>query len=202
MNDANVAGNTYDKYGSTNPIERRLMSGFFTAFDRMLDGLTPRHILEVGAGEGHITSLLIERFPDAEVSGIDLPDDDLAAIWAEAKLPITFGDVTALDYDDHSIDLIIGMEMLEHVTDPQRALAEIARVAADTVIVSVPREPIWRIGNLARGHYLGALGNTPGHLNHWSARGFTRFVASELTVVDTARPLPWTMVKAISTTSV
>jgi hypothetical protein len=30
----------------------------------------------------------------------------------------------------------------------------------------VPREPIWRIGNMARGRYLGDLGNTPGHIQH------------------------------------
>jgi hypothetical protein len=62
--------------------------------------------------------------------------------------------------------------------------------------LSVPREPIWRAGNLARGRYVQALGNTPGHVNHWSAKQFERFVASGLDVIDVAKPLPWTMLCA------
>ena len=45
------------------------------------------------------------------------------------------------------------------------------------LLVSVPREPLWRGLNLARGSYLRELGNTPGHLNHWSKRRFASLLA-------------------------
>jgi SAM-dependent methyltransferase len=193
---ANVAGNTYDKYASTNPIERRMMQGFFAAFDRMLDGLRPALVVEVGAGEGRVTERIVERFPDASVVGLDLPDDDLAGEWSELGLPMFFGDVTRLPFPDRSVDVVVGLEVLEHVPEPGLALAEIARVCADTAVLSVPREPIWRAGNMARGRYLRELGNTPGHLNHWSAPAFERFVATRFDIADRARPLPWTMLRA------
>lgn len=88
------------------------------------------------------------------------------------------------------------LETLEHLDDPLAALRELKRVSRKYVIVSVPREPLWRILNCARGKYLGALGNTPGHINHWSTRGIRRFVAQELTVIDHRTPLPWSMVLA------
>lgn len=192
----NVAGNNYDKYASTNPIEQRMMAGFFAALDSMLEGLRPRTIVEVGAGEGRITQRLVERFPDADVIGLDLPDGDLAGEWAALGLPMFFGDVTSLPFPDRSIDLVVGLEVLEHVPDTAAALGEISRVCADTAVLSVPREPIWRLGNLARGRYVRDLGNTPGHINHWSARSFAATVADHLDVVARAAPLPWTMVKA------
>jgi SAM-dependent methyltransferase len=192
----NVAGNTYDKYASTNPIERRMMAGFFDSLDSMLAGLTPRTVVEVGAGEGRVTERLVERFPDATVIGLDLLDDDLAGDWAALGLPMFFGDATRLPFADRSIDLIVGLEVLEHIPDPGRALHEIARVCAATVVFSVPREPIWRIGNMARGRYLRDLGNTPGHVNHWSARSFEEFVGDHFDVQASARPLPWTMLRA------
>ena len=192
----NVAGNTYDKYASTNPIERRMMAGFFASLDSMLTGLTPRTVVEVGAGEGRVTERLVERFPDATVIGLDLLDDDLAGDWAALGLPMFFGDATRLPFADRSIDLIVGLEVLEHIPDPARALREIARVCAATVVFSVPREPIWRVGNMARGRYLGDLGNTPGHVNHWSARSFEQFVGDHFDVQANARPLPWTMLRA------
>ncbi len=135
----NVAGNTYDKYASNNPIERRMMDGFFAALDELLDGTQPSLIVEVGAGEGHITERLVERFPDATVVGLDLPDSELAAEWATLEVPMFFGDVTRLPFADHSVDLIVGLEVLEHVPSPELALAEVARVCSGTTVLSVPR---------------------------------------------------------------
>ncbi len=193
----NVAGNTYDKYASKNPIERRMMTGFFAALDQVLDGLQPSTIVEVGAGEGRITERLASRFPTASIIGLDLPDGELAGEWASLDVPMFFGDVTRLPFADDSIDVIVGLEVLEHVPAPERAVKEIARVCRGTAVLSVPREPIWRIGNMARGRYIRQLGNTPGHVNHWSARSFERLVAEEFDIEHATRPLPWTMLRAI-----
>jgi ubiquinone/menaquinone biosynthesis C-methylase UbiE len=129
------------------------------------------------------------------VIGLDLLDGELAGEWDELGLPMFFGDATSLPFVDSSVDLVVGLEMLEHVPRPDRALREIARVCGGTAVLSVPREPIWRAGNIARGRYVRDLGNTPGHVNHWSARGFERFVSSRFDIVDTAKPLPWTMLR-------
>lgn len=193
---ANVAGNTYDKYGSTNPIEQRMMRGFFDALDHALEGLSPDVVVEVGAGEGRVTQRLVERFPDATVIGLDLLDDDLAGDWSELGLPMFFGDATRLPFADDAVDLVVGLEVMEHVPHPERARREIHRVCGGHVVLSVPREPIWRVGNMARGRYLRDLGNTPGHVNHWSSRSFERFVAEEFEVETVRRPLPWTMLRA------
>ena len=192
----NVAGNTYDKYASKNPIEKRMMDGFFGALDRMLIGLQPETVVEIGAGEGRITERLVERFPNATVVGLDLPDTNLADEWDDIDVPMFFGDATRMPFVDRSIDLVIGLEVLEHVPQPERALAEIARVCGGFTILSVPREPIWRAGNMARGRYIKQLGNTPGHVNHWSAGGFRKAVGSTFTVDRLAKPLPWTMLRA------
>ena len=193
----NVAGNTYDKYASTNPIERKMMTGFFAALDQMLSGVDPSVIVEVGAGEGHITERLRERFPAATVAGLDLPDSELAGEWRQLDAPMFFGDVTRLPFADDSVDLIVGLEVLEHVPSPSAALEEIGRVCRGSAVLSVPREPIWRLGNMARGRYIREMGNTPGHINHWSARSFEQLVSEHFVVDRTRRPLPWTMVRGV-----
>jgi hypothetical protein len=48
--------------------------------------------------------------------------------------------------------------------------------------------------NMARGAYLKDLGNTPGHVNHWSRRGFEALLSKHGEVVETRAPFPWTMV--------
>ncbi|MGI9051347.1 MAG: class I SAM-dependent methyltransferase [Ilumatobacteraceae bacterium] len=195
MSEATQHGNAYDKYASTNPIEQRMMRGFMGALDAMLDGLAPRRILEVGVGEGHVLRRVLQRFPAATVAGVDLPDDALSDDWRADGLPCMFGDATALPFPDATFDLVLAIEVLEHVPVADAALAELARVCSGTLVASVPFEPIWRAGNLARRRYVRDLGNTPGHVNHWTRRSFRRFVATRFTVDDVRTPLPWTMVR-------
>lgn len=190
-----VTGNNYDKYGSTNAIEQRIMAGFVRRLEAALPATPPRRILEVGIGEGEITQLVADRY-DTTVVGIDLPDDELATGWTQRRVAASFADIARLPFPDDSFDLVLGIEVLEHVPDPEAALREIARVARRDVVVSVPREPIWRIANMARGKYLRDLGNTPGHLQHWSSRAFRNLIASYFEIVDVQRPFPWTMVQA------
>lgn len=189
-------GNTYDKYASKNPIERRLMDGFFGALDAALPAAAPASILEVGVGEAEVANRVRQRYPDARFVGIDLPDPELARHWAASGLNGTFADITRLPFPDASFDLVLAIEVLEHVPDPEGAVRELARLATGRLVLSVPREPIWRVANLARGKYIGALGNTPGHINHWSKGRFAGLVGSQFEVRTVATPFPWTMVEA------
>ena len=88
------------------------------------------------------------------------------------------------------------MEVLEHLRDPDAGLRELARVSSKHLLLSVPHEPFFRGSNLLTGRYLKDLGNTPGHLNHWTAAGFQRFVSQVGTVRKVASPYPWTIVWA------
>ncbi|MGD8379445.1 MAG: methyltransferase domain-containing protein [Gammaproteobacteria bacterium] len=97
---------------------------------------------------------------------------------------------------DNSFDCVLLLEVLEHLDDYRQALREIFRVSSRHVIISVPNEPLWRVLNMARGKYWGALGNTPGHVNHWNRHALTALV-NEFGVCRQVRtPLPWLMVHA------
>jgi 2-polyprenyl-3-methyl-5-hydroxy-6-metoxy-1,4-benzoquinol methylase len=190
-------GNTFDKYGSANPVVRRLMSGFEGTLERLFTRADPQSILDVGCGEGILTEQWAKRLGDKPVLGIDLPDPKLEAHWSTRRRPnLEFRtmDVDGLaELPDQSFDLAAAIEVLEHVPDPERTLAEMARVATRHLLISVPREPLWRALNVARGAYLPELGNTPGHVNHWSKRSFVQAAARHGRVVEARSPFPWTM---------
>ncbi len=189
-------GNTYDKYASQNPIERRLMDGFFAALETALPDVAPSAVLEVGVGEGEVSERLRARWPEVPIAGIDLPDHELAAHWVGGAHNGAFADICRLPFPDDSFDLVLAIEVLEHVPDPIGALAELDRVCRRDVVLSVPRERIWSVANMARGKYLRDLGNTPGHINHWSKKGFAQTVGTTFTVRQVHAPFPWTMVAA------
>jgi ubiquinone/menaquinone biosynthesis C-methylase UbiE len=196
LDDAPPLGNVYDKYESRNPVTKWLMRGFMRALDRSLPETNPSAVLEVGVGEGEVSARVAGSFQSAFVIGVDLPSESLAEGWKGRGLRGAFGDAQRLPFRDRSFDLVLAIEVLEHLPDPAGALSEIARVAKGDVVLSVPREPIWRVGNLARAKYVRRFGDTPGHIQHWSRRGFLRLVGGHLRVVAVSTPLPWTMVVA------
>jgi 2-polyprenyl-3-methyl-5-hydroxy-6-metoxy-1,4-benzoquinol methylase len=189
-------GNTYDKYGSTNPLVKRLMARFERDMAELLDRAQPTSIIDIGCGEGVLTEKWAEGMPDGRVVGVDLEDPKLEHEWERRRRPnlefqVSQGD--QLPFGDGEFHAAAAMEVLEHVPDPDAVLGEMTRVATRWLLVSVPREPLWRALNVARGAYLRELGNTPGHLNHWSKRGFVELLGRHGKVAELRTPLPWTM---------
>jgi 2-polyprenyl-3-methyl-5-hydroxy-6-metoxy-1,4-benzoquinol methylase len=190
-------GNTFDKYGSSNPVVKRLMAGFHSTLDELWATATPRSILDVGCGEGVLTAEWAERLGDGRIVGIDLDDPKLRTEWERRSRPnleFRVEEATSLSFADAEFDMACAIEVLEHVPEPEATLAEMARVAGRHLLVSVPREPLWRGLNVARGAYLRDLGNTPGHVNHWSKRAFEALLSRYGTVEEARSPFPWTMV--------
>jgi len=189
-------GNTFDKYGSANPVVKRLMAGFHSTLDELWAQAAPRSILDVGCGEGVLTAEWAERLGDGRIVGIDLDDPKLRAEWERRSRPnleFRVEEATSLSFADGEFDMACAIEVLEHVPEPEATLAEMARVASRHLLVSVPREPLWRALNMARGAYWRDLGNTPGHVNHWSKPSFLDFVNRHGRIAAVRSPFPWTM---------
>lgn len=198
--DGIVFGNTYDKYGSSNPVVRRIMRGFTDRLERYVERAAPASIHEVGCGEGYWTLRWAQR--GVPCRGTDFSATVIDRARANARGagadPAMFAVRSVYDLSEREdrADLVVCCEVLEHLHEPPTALTRLAAVAGRHVILSVPREPLWRALNVLRGAYLRDLGNTPGHVQHWSQRGFVRLVAAGLPgfdIVDQCAPPPWTM---------
>jgi 2-polyprenyl-3-methyl-5-hydroxy-6-metoxy-1,4-benzoquinol methylase len=194
--DGVITGNTYDKYGSSNPVVRRLMAAFGRELDSLLAQAAPQSVLDVGCGEGVLVHHWAGLLDGRRVVGMDLEEESIQAGWASRQAPnlsYEVGRAESLPFASDEFDLVSAIEVLEHVQDPAGTLAEMARCARRHLLVSVPREPLWRGLNLIRGAYWPALGNTPGHLNHWSKRAFVRLLSDHGEVAEARSPLPWTI---------
>lgn len=193
IDDGNVVGNVYDKYGTKNPIARLLVDGFLKNVTELYVRARPTSVLEVGCGEGllarhlHRSGPRPDRFVASDVE-IDRVVPDL-----DPEIEVVEASIYALPFAAAEFDLVVCCEVLEHLGDPALGLAELARVARRHVLLSTPREPLWRVLNVARGRYLGDLGNTPGHIQHFSRRGLVRLAETRLRVLEQRSPLPWTV---------
>jgi 2-polyprenyl-3-methyl-5-hydroxy-6-metoxy-1,4-benzoquinol methylase len=165
---------------------------------RLFEAVDPASVLDVGCGEAILTHRWALARPATRVVGFDLEDPAIQAEWEQRRAPnLEYRILRAQEpfpFEAGEFALATAIEVLEHVPDPEHTVAEMARCArGGHLLVSVPREPLWRALNVARGSYLSELGNTPGHLNHWSRRGFAELLSRHGEVVEARSPLPWTM---------
>ena len=192
-----VVGNTYDKYGSHNPIMRWLMKGFESTVTEFVNEVKPASIHEVGCGEGYWTLRWLEQGISARGSDFSNTVVDLARANANDRnlSPKVFKvcSIYDLEPDFDTAELIVCCEVLEHLDRPDDGLRTLQAIADPYLIISAPYEPLWSMMNMARGKYWADFGNTPGHVHRWSKREFVRLVSRYFDVTEVRRPIPWTM---------
>lgn len=187
-------GNYYDKYNTSNPIAQRLMSGFFRDLDNLLSQLTFGSLYEAGCGEGYVIEHVRSNYANAILHASDISSRTISEAKTRSPgIEYAVSSIYSLPVADESFDVAMALEVFEHLEDPTAGLLELLRISKRYIIISVPNEPIWRISNMARGKYWSQLGNTPGHIQHWSPAGFRDFASQHCNILLTKQPFPWTM---------
>ncbi|MCH9684239.1 MAG: class I SAM-dependent methyltransferase [Deltaproteobacteria bacterium] len=186
------------KHESGNPIQRALIGRFKAAALEIVDGLRPASILEVGCGEGYMLDALSQGGVKASLHGVDISEPAITDARARLgdRAMLEQRDARELADDGRQFDLVMMLEVLEHIPDPSQMLPILERLTRGHLLLSVPWEPMFRGLNMMRGKHVGAWGNDPEHVNHWGRRGFKRFVEQRFTILSAPLVAPWTMVLA------
>ncbi|MDX1682661.1 MAG: class I SAM-dependent methyltransferase [Phycisphaeraceae bacterium] len=186
------ATTNYDKFQTGNPLVQWLIRRFYRRIGEAIGPATAGRVFDAGCGEGESLDRLKPQLGPATLIGADLGADSLQ--WAARRHPaacFTRQDLRRLALADNAADLTLCLEVLEHVPEPDAALAELLRVTSDRLVLSVPHEPWFRLGSLARGKYVSRWGNHPEHINHWNPRSFRRWLAPHCREVEITRSFPW-----------
>ena len=188
----------FTKHTSQNPIQRALINNFNKTLISIIKPTKVEKILDVGCGEGFVLVTLARNKIGKSYEGID---NSKTALKLGKKmypnLNLELGSIYELPYKDNSFDLLICTEVLEHLSEPEKALAELRRVTKKYLAISVPNEPFFIMANLLRGKYLRHFGNHPEHINHWTNPGFKSLLRKNgFKIVSSKAPFAWTLVLA------
>lgn len=183
------------KHESANPIQKYLIGRFYNVVKKLISDINPVSVLDAGCGEGFTLRRLKEWGIGQELKGMDIS----ASVISEGHrlnpgLDLEVGDISKINYPGDSFDLVLCLEVLEHLPDPASALNEVMRVSREHSLFSVPNEPWFRLANFFRGKYISRLGNHPEHINRWSKAEFTRLLAkNNFTLIRISTSFPWTL---------
>ena len=183
-----ATGQDARKYAATNPVVRHLIARWLRVLADAV-GPEPGTVLDVGVGEG----LALERLPSAVGAvGVELRLGKLAA--ARDRVPglrPVCADAGMLPFPAAAADTVTCIELLEHLTTPRPAVAELARVSRYRCVVSVPWEPWFRLGNLGRGKNVRRWGNDPEHVQWFAPASLRALLEERFGEVEVRPCLPW-----------
>lgn len=187
----------YIKYSSNNPIQNYLIRRFLKKILSEIKFLRPKIVLDAGCGEAFVLKSLLDSGRNLEsLTGIDISKK--AINMAKKMVPqARFGvmDIRNIESDDNHFDLVLCLETIEHIKNPEKALREIVRVSNKYILLSVPWEPFFSLANLLRLKNISLFGKDPEHVNFWSVRAFKKFIeANGLKVEKHEIIFPWQMI--------
>ena len=190
-----AAGQDAAKYGSTNPVVRHLLERW-TGRLRAVIGPVSGRVIDVGVGEG----LSLERVlagggvAPTQVAGVEYRFDKARVAARRGGVDIVVGDAGMVPFPDGVADLVLCVEVLEHLPTVAPAVAELARVTSlddGRCVVSVPWEPWFRLGNLGRGKNVRRGGNDPEHLRWFTSPRLRAALEPHFEHVRVVPAFPW-----------
>jgi trans-aconitate methyltransferase len=186
------ASTNYQKYHSSNPLIRWVTHRFLRRIASVLKSEPHNRIVDLGCGEGLVYSALISGGIASDYHGYDISDEAIAyaktchpnANWTAANL---------LHITPHAYrpDIVLCLEVIEHIPDASETLSAIRKWSAPVTVLSVPWEPWFRVGNLARGARWATLGNHPEHVQHFNPRTFRDALSRHWDHVEVGTCFPW-----------
>ena len=179
----------YEKYMTKNPLKRKMVErlnkkivGYVQQICEQIrekDKDKVVKILDAGCGEGFITDLLARNVENVELIGLEYTREAIdIAKAANQEISFVQGDIYAIPFEKNEFDLVLCTEVLEHLERPDRALRELTRVASHTILLTVPSEPWFCMGNLLTLKNVSRFGNPIDHIHHWTYGGFKKYVHS------------------------
>lgn len=179
------------KFNTNNLLMRFLFKRFFYSLGCLVVGKNYKKVLDAGCGEGETLYRLKNILPD-KVEGFD--SNPSCITYVRERFPqfqFTVQNIYDLQYADDSFDLIFCCEVLEHLEFPRKALKEMKRISCRTLILSVPHEPWFQMGNFFRGKYLSTWGNHPEHIQHWNPELLNGLLSEFFPNIEIYSSFPW-----------
>jgi len=159
----------WEKRGRQEPRQR-----FRWVAERLVD---EGGLLDVGCGDGAFLEYVRQRKPGLHLIGIDASTSAIEKLAKKGLEGVVIGDLNDPDLSRfRDVDVIVAMELIEHLTEPERLMAEFLKTRANVFYITIPN-----LGFIVNRLRLALGGRMPTtavvyhikeHLRFWTVRDF------------------------------
>lgn len=175
------------KYESQNPLKRALLRRFLSRARAAVPQTIDLTILDVGTGEGLFWDDLSNR-----VVGIDIRQEALLKAAEKGSVAPVMASAESLPFPTGGFEFVLAVEILEHLPDPDAAVAEMARVSSAGGLMTVPWEPWFSLMVMAgSGSHLRRMGREPEHIQAFGPSELRGLLKRHFESVQVSTCLPW-----------
>lgn len=188
-----VTSFNYQKYNNRNPFAQYGIRRFLKTLHGLLKDTGVNNILDMGCGEGFYIYYLTQNYPfGLDITGIDYNYDALClAKKMNPNVKFIQGNIYNIPYKDKSFDMVLCLEVLEHLEAVGSALAELCRVARRYCLLSIPHEPYFSVCRLLGGKDILRLGRHPQHLHQFKVKKTVKMLKDYFELKKTVTSFPW-----------
>ena len=162
------------KWEFNNSLYQRHLELYLDHMYHLLEFTGAKNVLDAGCGEGIVYRAMKERGYKGKWTGFDFSAEAVEfARQASPEANWVAASAYEIPFPDESFDVIFCSQVLEHLPEPEKVLAELDRVAEHWLLLSVPLEPYFR--TLTWLSVKLGIGGDPGHVNHWRPAQFRSF---------------------------
>jgi len=182
---------TWDQRKYNHWLKRIFLERFLKTILEEIRYSKAKTILDLGCGEGYPDEYFFKNLPGLKLIGIDKNENLLKN--ARKKNPGCFyqtGNILNLPFKKWQFDLVLVMEVLEHMRNPEKIILQTKKIAPKA-IYTVPFEPWFSFCCFLSGNYLSRLGRHPDHLNFWNKRSFKQVLDKFFRKVKIRITFPW-----------
>jgi len=197
----NISGNE-QKYKTQKALSRSLIGNFLTKVVVMVEKNQPKSILDVGCGKGFVVSFLKRHLEKSTAEQIDFWGFDISSeniqvarkVLGEEKAFVA--DIYEIDLPERSFDLVLALEILEHLEKPRKALKQLQKITKRNILLSVPLEPYFGFSNLLFRRKMKEIKKEESRINKWTKGKFVNLVDKYFEVEEVTISFPWLLVLA------
>jgi ubiquinone/menaquinone biosynthesis C-methylase UbiE len=197
----NISGNE-QKYKTQKALSRSLIGNLLTKIVVLVEKKQPKNILDVGCGKGLVVSFLKRHLEKSSVEQMDFWGFDISSeniqvakkVFGNEKAFIA--DVYGIDLPERSFDLVLALEILEHLEKPQKALKQLQKITKRNILLSVPLEPYFGLSNLFFRRNMEEIKKEESRINKWTKGKFVKLVNKYFEVEEVTISFPWVLVLA------
>lgn len=186
----------WQKYNNPNPIQQYFIKRFLVTVASIVKQTEPMNLIDIGCSEGFVIRYLQNLWPGIQCYGIDIDFEALKrGQYIHRGVQIQKASIYNIPFKAEAFDIVLCLEVLEHLDEPEKALRDLRRVTRRYCLFSVPNEPLFRVANFLRGKSISRLGNDIDHVNHWNKKNFTKLLQETGFVINKIKmPFPWLVV--------